>query len=149
MIAGVTHSPYTTKIPRIRYYTLNIFVPGHYTMSAYIKCPDVQHTTISRRGGSGRLCRVQVNPEQVSLESLMEVVEGLCGPDVGRERVPPPRCRNRETMLLNVINVISCYFLFPPARCHLSLTSSRWCGGLKYSLWWTEAQWGRFHVNRV
>ena len=56
-------------------------------MSAYIKCPDVQHTIISRRGGSGRLCRVQVNPEQVSLESLMEVVEGLCGPDVGRERV--------------------------------------------------------------
>ena len=36
-----------------------------------------------------RLCRVQVNSEQVSLESLAEAGERLCSPDIGRELIPP------------------------------------------------------------
>ena len=35
------------------------------------------------------LSRVQVNSEQVSLESLEEAGERLCSPDIGRELVPP------------------------------------------------------------
>ena len=49
-----------------------------HTISAYIKCQDVQHT-ISRTGWQ---CRLQVNSQlsQVSLESFAEAGERLCGP---------------------------------------------------------------------
>ena len=34
-----------------------------------------------------------MNSEQVSLESFAEAVEQLCGPDIGRELVPPLHCQ--------------------------------------------------------
>ena len=36
---------------------------------------------------------------EVSLESLLEAGERLCGSDVGRELVPPLRCQNRDERL--------------------------------------------------
>jgi len=41
------------------------------------------------RGKVGGLCRVQVNCEQVGLESLAEAAERLCRPDFSRELIPP------------------------------------------------------------
>ena len=35
--------------------------------------------------GGGRLCGVQVNSEQVSLESFAETGEHFCGPEISRE----------------------------------------------------------------
>ena len=37
-----------------------------------------------------------MNSEQGTLESLAEAGERLCGPDIGRELVPPLRCKNRS-----------------------------------------------------
>ena len=39
--------------------------------------------------------RVKVNSEQVSFESFAEAGERLCGPDLGRELVPPLWSQNR------------------------------------------------------
>ena len=44
------------------------------------------------------LCRVEVNSEQVSLESFSEDSERLCGPESGRELIPPLRSQNREKL---------------------------------------------------
>jgi len=41
---------------------------------------------------------VQVNSEQVGLESLVEAGEQLCHPDMSRELIPPLRCQNREEL---------------------------------------------------
>ena len=47
---------------------------AQHTISANIKCQDVDHTISASEGyggiRGGGLCRVQVNSEQVSLESL-------------------------------------------------------------------------------
>jgi len=48
----------------------------------------------------GGLCRVQVNSEQVGLESLVEASERLCHPDVSQELIPPLRSQNREEFRL-------------------------------------------------
>ena len=45
-------------------------------------------------------CRVQVNTEQVSFEAFVGAGEGLCGPDISRELVPPLRPHNREEILM-------------------------------------------------
>ena len=67
-----------------------------YKVSAYMKCQDVQHTIVG--GGTGWLCRVQVNSEQVSFESFAEAGERLCGPDINRELVPPLWSQDREEL---------------------------------------------------
>jgi len=51
-----------------------------------------------RRGKGRGLCRVQVNSEQVALDSLAEAGERLCRPDVSRELIPPLWCQNREEL---------------------------------------------------
>jgi hypothetical protein len=61
---------------RIRCYTTEYYNWVRHTISVYIKCQGVQHTT-SRRGGTGWLCRLQVNSEQVSLEISSEAGESL------------------------------------------------------------------------
>ena len=48
--------------------------------------------------GGGWLCRVEVDSEQVSLKSFSENSERLCGPESGRELVPPLRSQNREKL---------------------------------------------------
>ena len=48
--------------------------------------------------GGGWLCRVEVDSEQVRLESFSEDSERLCGPESGRELVPPLRPQNREKL---------------------------------------------------
>jgi len=56
--------------------------------------PRRTNTQVSARGSQRKargvrgvkgLCRVQVNSEQVGLESLVEAGEGLCRPDISRE----------------------------------------------------------------
>ena len=44
------------------------------------------------------MIRVQMNSDQVSLESPAGAVERLCGPDMFRELVPPLRCQNTEEL---------------------------------------------------
>ncbi|CAL8383953.1 unnamed protein product [Arctogadus glacialis] len=60
-----------------------------------VKCHNTtQHNTNSVQWwpeGGGWLFRVEVDSEQVSLESFSEDSERLCGPESGRELVPPPR----------------------------------------------------------
>jgi len=58
------------------------------------------------REGGGWLCRVQVNSEQVGLESLAEAGERLCCPDVSRELIPPLRCQNREELGLGRVMLV-------------------------------------------
>ena len=53
-VARLTHSLYTTKIARVRCYRTKYYKEIRHTISAYIKCQDVQHAT-SRRGGMGWL----------------------------------------------------------------------------------------------
>jgi len=62
-----------------------------------------------RRGKAGGLCSIQVNSEQVGLESLAEAGERLGRPDVSRELIPPLRCQNREELGLGQSDV--CLFL--------------------------------------
>ena len=62
-----------------------------------------QHNTIQYSvqwwpEGGGRLGRVEVDSEQVSLESFSEDSERLSGPESGRELVPPLRSQNREKL---------------------------------------------------
>ena len=52
----------------------------------------IQCTMVARRG------RVEVDSEQVSLESFSEDSERLCDPENGRELVPPLRSKNREKL---------------------------------------------------
>jgi len=61
---------------------------------------NMQISARVRRGKAGGRSRVQVNSEQVGLESLLEAGERLCRPDVSRELIPPLRCRNSEVLEL-------------------------------------------------
>jgi len=72
-------------------------------LSAINKSQDVQTRRLvlglsEEEGGGGGLCRVQVNSEQVGLESLAEAGERLGRPDMSRELIPPLRSQNREEL---------------------------------------------------
>jgi len=73
----------------------------------YYLLPRRTSTQVSARVWRGKagggLCRVQVNSEQVGLESLAEAVEQFCRPDVSRELIPPLRCQNREELGLGIV----------------------------------------------
>jgi len=75
----------------------------HEQQSAINKCQDVQTCRLvlglsEEGGGSGGLSTVQVNSEQVGLESPAEAGEGLGRPDMSRELIPPLRSQNREEL---------------------------------------------------
>ena len=92
MIASITHSPYTTKIPRIRCYAM---------LSTIFKCQDVQHAIsayINSLDEKAYKCvilrrvreetgwwglRGEAMQSQVSFEEIAEA-----GDDIGRELVP-------------------------------------------------------------
>ena len=65
---------------------------------------SLQYNTVYNGGQKRKeerwLCRVEVDSEQVSLESFSEDSERLCSPESGRELVPPLRPQNREKMRL-------------------------------------------------
>jgi len=71
-------------------------------LSAINICQDVQKQKlvlrIHRGGRGGWLCRVQVNSEQVGLESLAEAGERLGRPDMSRELIPPLWSQNCEEL---------------------------------------------------
>ena len=58
----------------------------------------IQYNTMVARRGGGWLCSVEVDSEQVSLESFSEDSERLCGPESGRELVTPLRSQNPEKL---------------------------------------------------
>ena len=64
-----------------------------------IQCNTIQYNTVYNGGQKGEGgYAVEVDSEQVSLESFSEDSERLCGPESGRELVPPLRCQNREKL---------------------------------------------------
>ena len=70
-------------------------------LSTIIQYNTIQYNTVyngCQKGGGGWLCSVEVDSEQVSLESFSEDSERLCGPENGRELVPPLRSQNREKL---------------------------------------------------
>ena len=73
-------------------------------LSTIIQYNAIQYNTVYNSGllivveGGGWLCSVEVDSEQVSLESFLEDSERLCGPESGRELVPPLRSQNREKL---------------------------------------------------
>ena len=72
-------------------------------LSTTIQYNTIQYNTIQYSvqwwpEGGGWLCSVELDSEQVSLESFSEDSERLCGPESGRELVPPLRSQNREKL---------------------------------------------------
>jgi len=68
-------------------------------LSAINKCQDVRtRRLVLGLSEGGGFCRVQVNSEQVGLESLVEAGERLGRPDMSPELVPPLRSQSREEL---------------------------------------------------
>ena len=68
-------------------------------LSTIIQYNTIQYYVQWWPEGGGWLCRVEVDSEQGSLESFFaEDSERLCGPENGRELVPPLRSQNREKL---------------------------------------------------
>ena len=67
-------------------------------LSTIIQYNTIQYSVQWWPEGGGWLCSVEVDSEQVSLESFSEDSERLCGPESGRELVPPLRSQNREKL---------------------------------------------------
>ena len=109
-----------------------------HTISVYIKCPDIQLTIITQGGGGcavrGRLCRVQVNSEQVSLEYFGDAWERLCGPDIVKVGVRVrARVRARVRVRVKVTHIQTtpdsgvCVCALCPPRIRKSAGSSSGC----------------------
>ena len=67
-------------------------------LSATIQYNTIQYSVQWWSEEERWLCRVEVNSEQVSLESFSEDTERLCGPESGRDLVPPLRPQNQEEL---------------------------------------------------
>ena len=67
-------------------------------LSTIIQYNTIQYNVQWWPEGGGWLCRVEVDSEQVSLESFSEDSERRCGPESGRELVTPLRSQNPEKL---------------------------------------------------
>jgi len=84
------------KVLKLSYFGL----PFHYLTIGKVLINPRQYTELYSLPTSlgFSLCRVQVNSEQVSLESLAEAGERLGRPDMSRELIALLRSQNREEL---------------------------------------------------
>ena len=79
-----------------------------------------------------KLCRVEVNSDQMNLESFAEGCEWFRCPDIGHEFIPPLKLQNRgESWLRRAGFFCSQWWLYQPAS---------WCSRAKCSGWdvWSD-----------